>query len=315
MKQRVFVLFAVFALVLILGYGTNQSFAVSDIQQEIANADKTIATDIEQDAKLFGEDISNFYKKAIEAFKIQREQTIQTIQECRENSSSATSDEKKHSEIICRQDLQAIRNTFGEIRGAYKQLFKDFGEEGKVLIKDIRGEMSLLSNDRDEIYHSIHQKAMTKKLNMDIQDVMSNAKMTTPESRKAIIDLQKELHTLAQKFESKEKIQNALKETKQHTINLGIMENDEIYKWIEGKTVNPTLSMDQGSRYFIHIQNPTDEKHRLIITEDGKEIASSGDILPENHAQVSVNPTLERLLEYHCEYHPNMMKGAINVLP
>ena len=49
----------------------------------------------------------------------------------------------------------------------------------------------------------------------------------------------------------------------------------------------------------------------MIIELKGKELASSGDIAPSSSGQVSFNPNATGTFEYHCEYHPDTMRGTL----
>lgn len=90
------------------------------------------------------------------------------------------------------------------------------------------------------------------------------------------------------------------------------------YRWVGHlDKQNPTLNITANKDYTIKISNPTDEEHQLIIDSktDGKtsQIAKSKEIKPEK--QVEFNFKTDQLgeLGYHCKYHPDMMKGTINV--
>ncbi|MGA7005539.1 MAG: cupredoxin domain-containing protein [Nitrososphaeraceae archaeon] len=64
---------------------------------------------------------------------------------------------------------------------------------------------------------------------------------------------------------------------------------------------------------IIQIQNPTNTKHELVIDSQGKEVATSGDIAPGASGQASFRPNGTGLFSYHCEYHPDTMKGTIKL--
>src|ERR671922_1361320 len=87
------------------------------------------------------------------------------------------------------------------------------------------------------------------------------------------------------------------------------------YTWIDTSTgaVNPTLHLKANTNQTIKIQNPTDTKHQLIIDQNGKQLATSGDIVPGGSGQVSFKPNAAGTFGYHCLYHPTMMKGLIQV--
>jgi plastocyanin len=88
-----------------------------------------------------------------------------------------------------------------------------------------------------------------------------------------------------------------------------------VYIWINPSTgsENPELNLTANSNNTIQIQNPTDSKHELIIESQGKELATSGDIAPSSSGQLSFKPNSTGTFGYHCEYHPETMKGTISV--
>jgi plastocyanin len=87
------------------------------------------------------------------------------------------------------------------------------------------------------------------------------------------------------------------------------------FTWINPTdgVINPTLNFKVNTNDVIQIQNPTQTLHQLIIDSNGKQIATSGDITPGNSGQVSVKPDMTGTFGYHCLYHPDTMKGIIQV--
>jgi len=87
------------------------------------------------------------------------------------------------------------------------------------------------------------------------------------------------------------------------------------YTWINttNGAVNPTLNLKANADQTIKIQNPTDTKHQLIIDQNGKQLATSGDIAAGSSGQVSFKTNTAGGLGYHCLYHPDIMKGVIQV--
>src|SRR5881409_19652 len=88
---------------------------------------------------------------------------------------------------------------------------------------------------------------------------------------------------------------------------------NETYRWQNtSKGINPTLHLIANTDYLIKIKNPTDTKHQLIITSNGTEIAKSKDIIAGKNGKLNfANST--GTFEYHCEYHPDTMKGIIEI--
>ena len=97
-------------------------------------------------------------------------------------------------------------------------------------------------------------------------------------------------------------------------IKMTAKEVDEVYRWSAGNGGNnPALTMSANADNILQIDNPTDSKHELVIESNGKEVATSGDIAPNSSGQVEFKPTAAGTYEYHCEYHPDTMKGTITV--
>ncbi len=98
------------------------------------------------------------------------------------------------------------------------------------------------------------------------------------------------------------------------SIKMSAQEIDETYRWSTSDGgVNPTLKMTANVDNTVQIANPTDEKHELVIESNGKELTSSGDIAPDGSGQLTFKPLAAGTYAYHCEYHPDTMKGTIKV--
>ena len=107
----------------------------------------------------------------------------------------------------------------------------------------------------------------------------------------------------------------------ENTIKVNATEKNEVYRWqINGQT-NPDLRLTANTAYTFTVRNPTDTKHELIIADSqGKEIATTGDLQPGSSGQLTFKPNMtsssggggsNNMLGYHCEYHPDLMKGSI----
>ena len=103
-------------------------------------------------------------------------------------------------------------------------------------------------------------------------------------------------------------------QAKVQKLQVSVIEEDEVYEWASGEQVNPTLTFIKNAENVIEIQNPTDTKHEFVIESNGEEIAASGDISPDSSGMLSITPDMVGELGYHCEYHPDSMKGTIKVI-
>jgi plastocyanin len=89
---------------------------------------------------------------------------------------------------------------------------------------------------------------------------------------------------------------------------------NETYRWQNtSEAINPTLHLIANTDYLIKIKNPTDTKHELIIGSNGTELAKSNAIEPDKNEKFTFNANSTGTLEYHCEYHPDTMKGIIEI--
>ena len=107
----------------------------------------------------------------------------------------------------------------------------------------------------------------------------------------------------------------------ENTIKVNATENNEVYRWQINGQINPDLSLTANTAYTFTVQNPTDTKHELIIADSqGKELATTGDLQPGSSGQLTLKPNMtsssgggNNVLGYHCEYHPDLMKGSIQI--
>lgn len=99
------------------------------------------------------------------------------------------------------------------------------------------------------------------------------------------------------------------------SITLNALElKNETYRWQNtSEAINPTLHLIAHTDYLIKIMNPTDTKHELIIGSNGTELAKSNEIKPDENGKFTFSTDSTGMLEYHCEYHPDTMKGIIEI--
>jgi plastocyanin len=93
---------------------------------------------------------------------------------------------------------------------------------------------------------------------------------------------------------------------------------DEMYRWVDSTGAeNPDLNIISNTEYTIKIDNPTDEKHELIIDSESagntSAIAESPEIEPGKNVEFKFTASQVGELGYHCEYHPDQMNGTITV--
>jgi hypothetical protein len=105
----------------------------------------------------------------------------------------------------------------------------------------------------------------------------------------------------------------------ENAVQVNATEINEVYRWQINGQMNPDLRLLTNSAYTFTVQNPTDTTHELIIADSqGKDLATSGDIQPSGSGILNFKTNMtsggDNLLEYHCEYHPELMKGTIQIV-
>ena len=105
-----------------------------------------------------------------------------------------------------------------------------------------------------------------------------------------------------------------------NAVQVNATETNEVYRWqINGQT-NPDLRLLANTAYTFTVQNPTDTTHELRIADSqGKDLATSGDIQPGGSGTLNFKTNMTssgggNMLRYYCEYHPDLMKGAIQIV-
>ena len=108
---------------------------------------------------------------------------------------------------------------------------------------------------------------------------------------------------------------NSVANNNNTSIALNALElKNETYRWQNTtQGINPTLHLIAHTGYVIKIKNPTDAKHELIIGSNGTELATSKSINPGKNRDFVFNANSTGVFEYHCEYHPDTMKGIIEI--
>ena len=98
-------------------------------------------------------------------------------------------------------------------------------------------------------------------------------------------------------------------------IEISVKEVEKAYLWSISNETNPTITLTVNMTNAITFTNPTDTNHAFIIGQKGKVILESKDIVPGSSGKLKIKPTRTGIFEYHCKYHPDTMKGILNVVP
>lgn len=100
------------------------------------------------------------------------------------------------------------------------------------------------------------------------------------------------------------------------TIEMTPTEVNGTYRWSVDNNINPTITLVANVNNTITVNNPTDEKHELIIAmaQGGEEeVAATPELEPNGQGELSIIPNATDSLRYYCEYHPETMLGDIRI--
>jgi hypothetical protein len=102
------------------------------------------------------------------------------------------------------------------------------------------------------------------------------------------------------------------------TIQLTATQVNGTYLWIDSNsTYNPTLMLKANTENTISVktlQNDT-EQHELIVQSwNNQTYVESEEIEGGTSDEVLFNPGNNSSMKYHCEYHPDTMRGTIQMV-
>lgn len=137
------------------------------IQTETTTTEESEATTTN-----LGEQVSSFVQDAAALFKMQREETVAAIKECRKNITNSSPDNRAQIRQECKAKLQEIKDSYKESRMAFKELFKEKRTEMIMIMKDA--------------------KAKLRETGTQMQEDMTAMKEKMQEERKAMVEKMKE---------------------------------------------------------------------------------------------------------------------------
>jgi len=182
-----------------ISYAQEESVGLSD-QVTVTSNQTSTAT---EESNL-GQKISSFVHDAMTSFKMQREETLDTIKECREKIASAEDRDAARQE--CKAKLDGIRESYKESRMAFRELFKEKREAMIMAMKDARTqfaekrmemheEMNVtraemaekMKEQRDAIKEKIKQERedMASKMKENRESMKEDMKQARNETKKA----------------------------------------------------------------------------------------------------------------------------------
>jgi len=102
--------------------------------------------------------------------------------------------------------------------------------------------------------------------------------------------------------------------SKTDQINMIVQKIDGIYRWSNSLQTNPEITLKIHMVNPIQLTNPTDTKHAFVIEQNGTIVYATKDLEPGKSGIISIKPSHVGVFDYHCKYHPDTMKGTLNVI-
>ncbi len=157
----------------------------------------------------FGQEVSDFIHEVIPLFKKQRAETLDTIKECRKMVNSVSENERSQKRTECRENLDSIKEKYKEKRILFRDIFKEFGDAIKPLIRNAK-DLQVKDTERMEAIKEIRENAMQK------QEEKTQMAKEERKSIKALRDLlKKETQQIrADQKQLELKLKNQIKEFK-----------------------------------------------------------------------------------------------------
>ena len=114
--------------------------------------------------------------------------------------------------------------------------------------------------------------------------------------------------------EQNESGEQAVTVSKTDQINMIVQKIDGIYRWSNSLQTNPEITLKIHMVNPIKLTNPTDTKHAFVIEQNGTLVYATKDLEPGKSGIISLKPAHVGVFDYHCKYHPDTMKGTLNVI-
>jgi oxalate decarboxylase/phosphoglucose isomerase-like protein (cupin superfamily) len=90
------------------------------------------------------------------------------------------------------------------------------------------------------------------------------------------------------------------------------------YLWVDNNSMyNPTLMLKANTDNTLSVkslQNDTEEHELIVQSWNNQTYTESEEIKGGSSDEVLFNPGNNSSMNYHCEYHPDTMRGTIQVV-
>ena len=102
------------------------------------------------------------------------------------------------------------------------------------------------------------------------------------------------------------------------TFQLTATQVNGTYLWVDSNGMyNPTLMLKANTDNTISVkslQNDSEEHELVVESWDNQTYVKSEEITGGSSDEVLFNPGNNSSMKYHCEYHPDFMRGTIQVV-
>jgi len=152
-----------------------------------AQTNSTSTAGTPEDTGNLGQYVSEYVHEHIALIKQQRAETIDAINDCREDIKNADNEEDRTDvQESCKATLKEIREKYKAQREEYRQLFKEYRDSMKILIKEAKGQV-VSAEQKEKAMKDIDEiKEMQVKIKEErqaMQEQMKEERQTTKDKK------------------------------------------------------------------------------------------------------------------------------------
>ena len=200
------------------------AFAQTEDTDETEDADK------ENDIRNLGQEVSDFVHDTRDEFRAQKEETKAIIDSCRKALQNATPEERIDNKLLCREDLNAVRESYQELRRTYHDVFKEFRVHVRAIMSDTDSAAAIdainLRAQQEEFKDRIHDLRiqMREELKAEVDDLRKQMREEREKMREEMQKireeggdkLKEELQSMREKMkEEREQMKEQMKEERE----------------------------------------------------------------------------------------------------
>ncbi|MCH8915264.1 MAG: hypothetical protein IIA82_05415, partial [Thaumarchaeota archaeon] len=189
---------------------------VLDFEAEDTDEEEVETTINQVTVSNLSQDVSNFVDESWVLFEQQGVETKAVIQDCRDAMRDALPSERQDVRQDCRDNLNAIRDSYKVLRQTYKDTFKEFRENMKVLIKESRGQ-EINQAEKAAALANIESLSQNEDKREKIKELQQQMREETKKEKKELREQMKKDREIAREMmkDEREAMKEAMKDQRE----------------------------------------------------------------------------------------------------